>query len=79
MSDSCQKGEGPREFWIPKDYECDFHSGIHVIEHSAYVQLEEKLWIVVEALCKIQRWEVSEHRSAKIAIEALSKINGAEK
>lgn len=91
MNDSCQKGEGPREFWIAGrsdgmfdafEMPCANYSGyfraVHVIEHSAYVQLEEKLRIAVEALEQMAKGGVCD-TSFFIVSEALSKINGAGK
>ena len=40
----------PREFWIPKNYENEFHSGIHVIEYSALLEEKQKVKELVECL-----------------------------
>lgn len=44
-----------KEFWIPKSYENEFHSGIHVIEYSALVEEKQKVKELVELLQKFNK------------------------
>jgi len=79
------KEKKPREFWIalkhdgslsafelPCDDYTNYCGAVAVIEHAAYLKLEAKLEIAVEALAEIRKYALWRGGDAWVTIEAFS-------